>query len=27
MYDEIFKPNYLFYLNNGYIDFPKKQYV
>ena len=27
MYDEIFKPNYLFYLNNGYIDFPQKQYL
>lgn len=27
MYDEIFQPNYLFYLNNGYIDFPQKQYL
>ena len=27
MYDEIFYPNYIFYLNNGYIDFPKKRYL
>ncbi|MAD65723.1 MAG: hypothetical protein CME37_19700 [Haliea sp.] len=27
MYDEIFQPNYLFYLSNGYIDFPQKQYL